>query len=74
MPQKIGVNLVFASALAEIGPRADARDPHLTHVVLDGLAVDAALQLQHGRDLARTVKGMGRVQLVDAALESQVVG
>ena len=41
-------------------------------MALNGLAVEGHLLLEHRRDLARAVEGMGGVQLVDAPLEVQL--
>ena len=67
MPQKIGENPVFGGRFAGVGPRDDAGDAHLAHLALHPLAVEP----QDRRDLARAVERVGRVQLVDAALEGQ---
>jgi len=70
--QKIRKNPVFHVALAGLGAGADAGDAHLAHMALNGLAVEGHLLLEHRRDLARAVEGMGGVQLVDAPLEVQL--
>ena len=72
MAQKIRKNPVFGVALAGVGSGTDARDAHLAHMALDGLAVDHQLGPQHRPDLARAVEGMGSVHLVDAPLDRQL--
>jgi hypothetical protein len=67
MPQKIGENPVFGGLFAGVGTRYDASDAHLAHMALHQLAVEP----QDHRDLARAVERVVRVQLVDAAFESQ---
>ncbi len=69
MPQKIGKNPVFGSLFAGVGTWHDAGDAHLAHLALHQLAVEP----QDHRDLARAVERVGGVQLVDAALERQLV-
>ena len=71
MAQKIRKNSVLGVALAGVGSGTDARDAHLVHMALDGLAVDHPLGPQHRRDLARAVEGMGGIHLVDAPLDIQ---
>ena len=68
MPQKIGENPVFGGLFAGVGTGHDASDAHLAHVALHQLAVEP----QDHRDLARAIERVGRVQLVDAALERQL--
>jgi hypothetical protein len=61
-------------ASAQVRSRADAGDAHVAHVPLHRLAVDTPpFSSQLGRDAARAVKGILRVERIDAMLERHLL-
>ncbi len=61
---------MLQGAFAQIGSRADASNPHFAHIALHPLTIDDPVRFQQRhRQLARAIKWMGGVQLVDAVLD-----
>jgi hypothetical protein len=71
--QQIRVNMIFCIAFTQIGTGTDANDAHLTHVPLDGLAVDRHLPTQHGGDAPGAIKRILGIDLVDAMFDRDLL-
>ncbi len=63
-------------APAEVRPRTDAGDAHLTHMALDGFPVDdeVIVLLEHDRDAARAVRWVVGVNPINGMLDGDFLG
>ena len=71
--KKIGIDLVFQSPLAEVGPGVDPFDSHLPHGGLDaGSSHKESVSFENGRNTATSIERPASIDLVDPVPKSHL--
>jgi hypothetical protein len=72
--QQIGIDPMLTCPFAEIWAGADPRNLHLAHIALNPLPIDRTeVFLQQDGQLARAIKWVGGVQLVEPMLDGHLL-